>query len=253
MSGDMNTALGNCLLMLIMLLAYMTSLAVPKWDCLDDGDDCLLIVEEEALAAILSSVVEHFLNYGMVMKVERVASSLHKVVFCQSSVVEYTEARFKFVRDYKAVISKALCGIRHWTDPKYRLKVLRAIGLCELVLNLGVPVLQSFAVAILRNVGRPTDLNLASDGLKSRVARELKALGVTASEVRPRPITGVARESFAEAFDCPVDEQLHYEQFFDAWTFSVEGLHWHGQEWDVARWLQSASTREVYPLWQNAN
>lgn len=253
MSGDMNTALGNCLLMLIMLLAYMTSLAIPKWDCLDDGDDCLLIVEEEALAAILSSVVEHFLNYGMVMKVERVASSLHKVVFCQSSVVEYTEARFKFVRDYKAVISKALCGIRHWTDPKYRLKVLRAIGLCELVLNLGVPVLQSFAVAILRNVGRPTDLNLASDGLKSRVARELKALGVTASEVRPRPITAVARESFAEAFDCPVDEQLHYEQFFDVWAFNVEGLHWHGQEWDVARWLQSASTREVYPLWQNAN
>lgn len=252
MSGDMNTALGNCLLMLIMVRSYMRHLQIPTWDCLDDGDDCLLIVEEEALDTILSTVVPHFLDYGMVMKVEHVACSLHSVVFCQSSVVEWSEARFKFVRDYRAVISKSMCGIRHWTDPKYRLKVLRAIGLCELVLNLGVPVLQAFAASLLRNVGKPTDLSLASDGLRSRVQRELRGLGVKADEVRPRQITGVARDSFATAFDCPVDEQLYLESFFDSWVIDVETVHFHGEEWDVARWLQSASSREVYPLWQNA-
>lgn len=252
MSGDMNTALGNCLLMLVMLLAFMTYLNISKWDCLDDGDDCLLIIEEEDLDSILATVVPHFLEYGMEMKVESVAASLHKVVFCQSSVVEYTDARFKFVRDYKAVISKAMCGIRHWTDPNYRIKVLRAIGLCELVLNLGVPVLQSFACALLRNVGRPTDLHLASDGLKSRVHRELKGLGVKASEVQPRLINECARSSFAIAFDCPVEDQLAYERFFDSWEIDVQSTTFFGQEWDVDRWLASHSSREVYPLRQNA-
>lgn len=252
MSGDMNTALGNCLLMLVMLVAFMWSLSIEKWDCFDDGDDCLLIVEEEDLLSVLTAVQPHFLEYGMEMKVERVASSVHEVIFCKSSVVEVTEARFKFVRDYRAVISKSLSGIRHWQDPNYRIKVLRAIGLCELVLNLGVPVLQSFACAILRNVGRPLDLHLASDGLRARAQRELKALGVDAASVSPRLITEEARSSFAVAFDCPIDEQLYYERFFNTWTFDCRNQFYHGCEWDVVRWLPLHSTVEVNPLWQNA-
>jgi len=252
MSGDMNTALGNCLLMLLMIAAFTTHLAILTWDCLDDGDDCLLIVEEEDLVLVLDSVVPHFLDYGMEMKVERVARSIFEVVFCQSSVVEYTEARFKFVRDYRAVISKSLSGIRHWQDPKYRLKVIRAIGLCELVLNLGVPVLQSFSTALLRNVGRPKDLELASDGLRCRVKRELKALGVSVEEVQARPITDTARESFAIAFSCPIQDQYAFEAFFDLWILDVNSLTYFGGEWDVDRWLTHQSTSEVCPLWQNA-
>jgi hypothetical protein len=252
MSGDMNTALGNCLLMLIMVSAYLEYIAVPVWDCLDDGDDCLLIVEEQVLALIERTVHEHFLEYGMEMKVECVARTLFGVSFCQSSVVEYSDARFKFVRDYKAVISKALTGIRHWQDPKYRIKVLRAIGLCELVLNLGVPVLQSFACSVLRNVGRPKDLRLASDGLKARVSRELRALNLNPWEVRARPINECARLSFALAFDCPISEQLYFERFFDGWMFDVSTLTYWGDEWEVQRWLTYQSTHEVYPLRQNA-
>lgn len=252
MSGDMNTALGNCLDMLIMLDAYMDHLAMSRWDCLDDGDDCLLIIEAEALPLVQSTVQPHFLEYGMVLKVENVARSLHKVVFCKSSIVEVAEARVKFVRDYRAVISKSLTGIRHWQDPNYRVKVLRAIGVCELVLNLGVPVLQAFALAVLRNVGRSNDTRLASDGLKARVSRELKGLGVALSDVRPREVTLAARVSFHEAFDCEIADQLYYENFFHGWQFDVSSLHHFGQETDIHSWLSYHSTAEVYPLRQNA-
>jgi hypothetical protein len=251
-SGDMNTALGNCLIMLIMVAAYLEYLRVSVWDTLDDGDDCLLIVEEEVLALIQSTILSHFLEYGMTMKVENVATSLFGVIFCQSSVVEWSEARFKFVRDYRAVISKSLTGIRHWQDPKYRIKVLRAIGLCELVLNLGVPVLQSFAVALLRNVGRPKDIDLASDGLRSRVTRELRGLGLKPSQVQPRLISEEARLSFEVAFGCSVQDQRAYERFFDGWIFEQNATLHVGTEWDVTRWLSSQSVSEVYPLWQNA-
>jgi hypothetical protein len=252
MSGDMNTALGNCLLMLIMLFSYLKFVEIRKWDSLDDGDDCLLIVEEEVLDLIQATVFPHFREYGMSMKVECVAHSIYEVIFCQSSVVEWSEARFKFVRNYKAVISKSLSGIRHWQDPKYRIKVLRAIAMCELVLNLGVPVLQSFACALLRNVGKPIDLDLASDGLRARVSRELRALGVPLSRLKPQLVAECARTSFAAAFHCPVEEQVAYEAFFDGWVINVDDAYFTGDEWDVERWLASHSVTEVYPLWQNA-
>lgn len=251
MSGDMNTALGNCLLMLIMLFTY-ASAHLQKWDSLDDGDDCLLIIEEEDLDSVLSTITQDFLDYGMELKVEHIASSIFEVIFCKSGVVEYSPARFKFVRDYRAVISKSLCGIRHWQDPNYRIKVLRAIGSCELVLNLGVPVLQSFALCLIRNVGRSKDFDLASDGLRSRVSRELRGLGTTLSEVQPRAITEVARSSFAIAFDCSPADQRYLERYFEQLVFDVKSLsHW-GDEWDVERWLPHQSWRELCPLRQNA-
>jgi len=252
MSGDMNTALGNCLDMLIMVSAYIFHIQMVKYDTLDDGDDCLLVIEETSLERVLTTVSEFFLEMGMQLKVEKVAFSLHSVVFCQSSVVEFSEARFKFVRDYRAVISKSLSGIRHWQDPNYRTKVLQAIGMCELVLNLGVPVLQAFAACVLRNVGRPKDYSLASDGLKSRVGRELRLFGRPISAFKPVPIKRCARESFALAFDCSTSEQLVYESFFSSWTFDVRSTFEWGCEWDVYRWLPSQSWVESYHVRQNA-
>lgn len=251
MSGDMNTALGNCLIMLLMVDAYIDFEQLLKYDTLDDGDDCLLLLEYDDLERVLMGITRFFLEMGMQLKVENVAFSLFNVVFCQSSVVEFSEARFKFVRDYRAVISKAMSGIRHWQDPKYRIKVLQAIGMCELVLNLGVPVLQSFATALLRNVGRPKDYTYASDGLKSRVGRELKLFGRPFSEFEPVPIADCARQSFAIAFGCPVEEQLFIESFFSSWTFTTDATFEWGSEWDVYRWLPFQSWVESYHVRQD--
>lgn len=252
MSGDMNTACGNCVIMLIMVKAYTDYVVLLKWDTLDDGDDCLLLLERSDLVAVQSTICQFFLEMGMVLKVESVADSIHKVVFCQSSVVEYSEARFKFVRDWRAVISKSLSGIRHWQDPNYRIKVLQAIGMCELVLNLGVPILQSFAVAILRNVGRPKDIQHASDGLRARVGRESKLFGVPITDFQPQPIRQCARESFSVCFDCPIEEQLVLEAHFDNWSFETSSTFYWGSEWDVHRWLPNQSWVESTHLWQNA-
>ncbi len=167
--------------------------------------------------------------------------------------MEYTDARFKFVRDYRAVISKSLCGIRHWQDPNYRIKVLRAIGMCELILNLGVPVLQSFALAVIRNAGKTADIRLASDGLRGRVNRELRSLGTTVEEVKPRRIEECARQSFAIAFGCEPQEQEYLERFFDNWVFDISTSYYHGAEWLVEKWEHALPcTSEVYPPWQNA-
>jgi hypothetical protein len=247
MSGDMNTACGNCVIMLTMLLAYCDLvLGLRRWDSLDDGDDCLLIVEGRDVDLVSSTLGPEFLNFGMEMKVDVPTRCVHEVVFCQSSVVEYQPQRFKFVRDYRAVVSKALCGIRHWDNHTYRRRVLRAIGTCELVLNLSVPVLQAFACAVLRNAGAgEVDLTYAPDGLRARAARDGRALGIELTRLAPRPIQDVARGSFEKAFGIDAAEQRSLESFFESWTFPIEGLHLWGEEWDVTQWLPTFSRVEV--------
>lgn len=247
MSGDMNTACGNCVVMLIMLFAYCVHvLRLRRWDSLDDGDDCLLLVEGRDVDLVLSTLGPEFLNFGMEMKVEKPTRLLHEVVFCQSQVVEYHPGRFKFVRDYRSVVSKALSGIRHWEDPTYRRRVLKAIGTCELILNLSVPVLQAFACAILRNCGvGEVDLSYAPDGLRARAARDSRAMGLDSTQVQPRPIQDVARASFEVAFGLDAAQQRDLESFFESWTFPIDGLTVWGEEWDVPNWLPTFSRVEV--------
>lgn len=249
MSGDMNTAAGNCVLMILMIATFADAIDLRVWDCVDDGDDVLLIVESEDVDIVVERLAKDFLEFGMEMKVEAPVASIHEVEFCQSRVVEYAPDRFKFVRDYRKVISKALCGIRHWQDPHYRRKVLRAIGSCELVLNLSVPVLQAFAIAIIRNVGRGAGLlDYAPDGLRSRALRDARSLDIDLDACEPRPIMDCARVSFEQAFGLSVVEQLQLEADLDAWTFSVDELYHWGDEWSVEDWLPFYSRVEDAPL-----
>lgn len=246
MSGDMNTAVGNCILMLLMLIALCRHVAsLSRWDCLDDGDDSVLIIERRDLERLLSLIVPTFLSFGMTIKLGAQSNDPRRVEFCQSRIVEYQPGRFKFVRDYRAVMSKALCGIRHWEDATYRRRVLAAIGSCELVLGLGVPILQEFAVAILRNCGAGHDLRYAPDGLRSRTLRDMKMLGLSDTRINPQEITNVARESFETAFGVPPADQESIESYLRLWTFDISGTVFWGEEWEVNSWLPNFSNVEV--------
>jgi hypothetical protein len=250
MSGDMNTAVGNCLLMLMMLLAFFTTLGITKWDTLDDGDDSVSIVERRDLDKVLASAHSIFLTFGHEIKVEKVTDDLSKVVFCQCSMIEYAPGRRKFVREFRAVMSKSLTGVRHWDNNTYRRKVLIAIGTCELVLCLGVPVLQEFALAILRNAKRgllkPIDLADAPEGLRKRALRDLRNLGVPLHALEAQPVMPCARSSFATAFDYPEHLQIILEERLKAWVFEVDGLTFEHGEINVPTWEYNPCSTEIY-------
>lgn len=242
MSGDMNTALGNCVLMLMMVVTYCSWLQLARYDMLDDGDDVVVIIESNDLEKFRGSVIEHFLDYGMEMKVECVASTLPLVTFCRSNPVNTHDESWKFVRHYRDVVSKALTGIRHWQDPNYRAKAIKAIGMCELSLNLGVPVLQAFAVALLRNSeGVEFDVKYLSDGLRVRWNREFHPAG-------PVVIEDCARVSFESAFGVSWARQVELEEAFSQWTFSnPASLTYWGQEWNPD-WIHMPSNVERHRL-----
>lgn len=235
MSGDMNTALGNCITMLIMVLSAMLKLALTKFDTFDDGDDCLLIVEEEdePLTMQLPSI---FLRYGMVLKLENRATTPEGVLFCQSRPLLVRGDTWKMVRDPWKIMSTALVGVRHWEDPNYRRKTIAAVGLCELVLNLGVPVLQSYASALLRNAKVIADLRYASDGRRASVIRQARVIGVPLDKLKPQVIHGDARESFAKAWGMTPSEQRQMENWLDNWSFNIAEAEMVGEWFSVERW-----------------
>lgn len=225
MSGDMNTAVGNCLLMCTMMRAYFNHLSLKKWDFLDDGDDIVVIVEEESLDMIRDTVVSHFLKYGMSMKLEGVETSIHRVEFCQARTV-FTQFGPKFVRNPRAILSKSLCGARHWEDLNYVRKVLTATGLCEYVINMGVPVLEAFSLALIRNFGKSggtLDLSKARDGIRMRAEKDLESIGKTLEELinMRTDITHEARVTFEEAWGITPAEQVALEYGFSKWSVDL--------------------------------
>lgn len=202
MSGDMNTALGNCVLMLIMLARAMERMGFKpnQWQTLDDGDDCLLIVsgQDEHKLARLELL---FREMGHELKLENRATSLEDVVFCQSQVVQTAEGP-KFVINPFRTLSRSLCGVKHYQDPKCLPKLFKLIGDCELALGMGVPVLQTYALT-LQSAGAKSAGAMCVDA-QVRANREIRSHG---GRIQPLPITMEARTSFYLAFGISTGEQ----------------------------------------------
>lgn len=235
MSGDMNTALGNCVLMVLMVMTVMRG---KFYDMLDDGDDVLVIIERIELQWLLSTVHQSFLEFGMEVKVEDVAYTMPSVSWCQSNPIEYQPGRWKFVRDPRKVLSTALGGTKYFTALGARRKLVNTIGMAELVLNLGVPVLQEFAMALMRNAA--TDKYIQFDEVDAtyyRIYRELRSMNLRQlTRLEPQPITDEARLSFAEAFGISVDEQYALELFLSRWTFALDGDTRLMDDINIAQW-----------------
>jgi len=235
MSGDMNTALGNCIIVIVMVLAFMKG---KFFDILDDGDDCLLFVEKSILAWVVETLPIAFRTYGMTAKIEGIAHQLSEIQWCQCKLVQTSEDVWKYVRSPIKVLATALGGTKYFTNLKGRRKILNTIGLGELVLNLGVPVLQEFALMAIRNAATSKFVELDEvDSMYFRLHRELKYHGLPGlAKVTPKPITDLARQSFSEAFGISVDEQLNYERHFSQVQLELGGDQVVGIEVDVTNW-----------------
>lgn len=236
MSGDMNTALGNCIIMIGMVLGFMIPRG-KKFDMFDDGDDCLIIVEEEELSSLLSDLPPAFLEYGHEMKIENIARTIEEVVWCQSSPVE-TKHGLKFVRNPFKVISTALVGTRWLNVPgKVRLSYLAGLAECELVLNSGVPVLQEYALALARNSHGAVVRHDDSSGEWFRYLRESRLYRRAESGKIDSEISDTARLSFAQAFGISTDQQHDMERKLRHWNFDVASTFTSALSWDPIHWV----------------
>lgn len=206
-SGDMNTALGNVLLMTLITYHYLESLHV-KYRFINDGDDCGVIIESSNLP-LLRTLPEHHLRYGFEMEVEAAVDGFEHIEFCQSRPVYLGSNRWTMVRNvHKALAHDLLFIDRDWATAE---EVAAATGLGGLALYQGVPVLGEFYAMMSRSSKR----NARVERLLGELGGHLYAARVVKAADRPESTDyDATRVSFYHAFGVLPDVQEHLETKF---------------------------------------
>lgn len=77
MSGDMNTSLGNCILMCLMIKAYCEERGV-KTQLANNGDDCVVFMEADDLATFMEGLDDWFRAMGLTWLLKNPAIPLRR-------------------------------------------------------------------------------------------------------------------------------------------------------------------------------
>lgn len=207
MSGDMNTALGNCLIMcaLISTLAYERGVKIRL---ANNGDDCVVVMERRQLQQFTRGLKEWFVQFGFAMKVEPAVDIFERIEFCQAHPV-FDGERWIMVRNYKVAMSKdACCVVKDYGWGPAARSWLGAVGECGASMSGGVPVLQEYYEAFRRSGSCSKEISLVQETGMAYLAR-----GLTRSVREP---TEEARVSFFMAFGLLPSSQVALEDLLRA-------------------------------------
>jgi len=240
MSGDMDTASSNCLLMSSMLALFGSTFCL-KFDFLVDGDDSVFFYTGERLSDTI--IKTFFFECGMEMKIDNRTHDFWSLDFCQGKPVLLPEG-LTLVRNPLKVMSKA--GINDkFSEPTLRCRILEVIGLGELSLVRGCPILQPYfdrLVYISRRflIGKKRK-KLKMDWMSYRQRNEFRG---DWWKRKVLPITPEARDTFSKAWGITIEEQLSIESRIERFDFDLTSTPIRGEGVDVSRWLFDPFTRE---------
>lgn len=205
-SGDYNTSLEDNVINLAILLYLMRN--VPDAEFLVDGDDSVISLSAQDLHLVnLSDLTEACLTTKSIVKHIR-----NEVDFCQCRPLNIG-GHPRLVRNPFRVISRAPYTIKRYQNEMVYRRLLKAVAMCELSCNVGVPVLQSFAMCLSSSAGDVAPLAGELDEMLHYRRVKLR--------LDPKPITDEARADFAVAFGILPEEQRGLETLFDSTVLPV--------------------------------
>jgi hypothetical protein len=212
MSGDMNTSLGNCILMCAMIKQYSLDRGVRTL-LANNGDDCVVFMEAEDLARFSSDLDRWFRAMGFNMVVEQPCYQFEEIEFCQTHPV-YVGPNcddYLMVRHPKWAIAKDTMCIHGFQSEKIYRGWLNAVGTGGLAMTGGVPVFQDFYRSYVES-GKEHKVHFheQSWGVRSLQQGMVRSYG---------PVPPETRASFYWAFGVLPDEQLVLEDFYRGWKF----------------------------------
>jgi hypothetical protein len=204
-SGDMNTALGNCLLMCMNVYSYMHSvnLNTTQYRLINDGDDCVLIMERSHLNKLMS-LPKEFIKLGFNMKVEPPVDVFEKIVFCQAQPILTPEGAI-LVRQISVSLAKDCMSVKPLDSIGIFKKWTAAVGKGGMSLTGQLPILQDFYQSFIRS----------SDGSKPLVNDPSQETGLKQLSKGMKRTYGavstLSRVSFWRAFDIEPAKQIAIE------------------------------------------
>lgn len=221
MSGDMNTAMGNCLIACAITHDFFRSRGI-RARLMNNGDDCVVICEKECAAVVKADMVRHWRQFGFQCELECDAEIFEQIEFCQMRPV-YDGEKYVMVRNPLVSLSKDSYSVGPWNGINHARKWVNAVGLCGLSLTGGIPVVQSYYNMMIRNTQSVNSSGILRDVSFASGFRELARLGNRKSGA----ISEDARFSFYLAFGITPDLQRAMESDYDAhtieWGFVPQG------------------------------
>jgi len=207
MSGDMNTAMGNCLIMCALVHAHAKEMHIPI-KLVNNGDDCVVIMSSRHLRRYTAGLHNWFHDMGFNMKVEEPVRTFEQIEFCQMHPV-FDGTTFIMVRNPNISIAKDSLSIKPLNSESIFRKWVGAVGEGGLSLTGGIPILQSFYMCMER----------ASRGkrLKDDPTQETGWWFLSKNMHRKASnVADAARYSFYVAFDILPDMQVAVERYYDS-------------------------------------
>lgn len=210
MSGDMNTALGNCMLSAAMLYEW-ARIAGVKIKAVIDGDDCVAFMESQDEQKFLDGLREWYMERGFRMKIEATAFEMEAVEFCQCHPVKLSSGWMLVRNPVKAITQDHVWiekgGITHS-------EVLAATGEGGVALYGNVPVLGAY-YRMLRGTGKLSRAAVREMKTSRSWLRHLKGEDHGHLEVNDE-----ARVSFWCAFGITPCHQVMMEQYFASYDLN---------------------------------
>lgn len=215
MSGDINTSMGNKLIMCGLMHAYFKSLGVRAELC-NNGDDCVIICEDKD-EHLFGGIYEHFLKYGFNMVTEKPVYTLEQLEFCQSRPV-CVNGQWRMVRrpDCIGKDSHTLLSMICSEDVK---SYMSAVAQCGLVLNAGVPVLEAFYRCLYRSSGYK---KVSEEYIKNVISYGTDERLQGRRTFVETPITDTTRMSYWESFGVDPGTQKVVEEYYQNLTISTQ-------------------------------
>jgi len=206
MSGDMNTSLGNCILMCGMIWQYLNDRKIIG-ALANNGDDCVVFMEEKDLGKFSNGLDTWFRDLGFNMVVEAPVYDFGQLEFCQTKPV-YDGSRWVMVRNPITAIAKDSVMLEPYQSKAKFLGWLDSVGVGGLSMTGGIPIFQSFYRMYVRSGKK----RAVPDRLLSWNMQWHLKHGVCRHVV---PVTAEARSSFYDSFGITPDEQLELERYYD--------------------------------------
>lgn len=204
-SGDMNTALGNCIIMCAMVWCYARARGI-RIRLANNGDDCIVFMDRKDVENFSFGLEEWFFELGFRMTVEAPVYKLADIEFCQMHPIQ-TRSGWTMVRNFDVAREKDSMSIIPLTTESLFRKWIYAVGECGLALTSGVPVFQEMYKMYMRN-GIPS--KISKHPAMASGARMLSK-GLAAKE---DIIVPMARVTFFEAWGVTPDEQVALEKYY---------------------------------------
>lgn len=208
-SGDLNTSLGNCILMCAMVWACVRDLGLFKVELANNGDDCVVIMERSDVDTFTGGLTDWFRDHGFRMGVDGVATEFEQVLFCQSQPV-WDGQCWRMVRQPLQCLKKdPMCLVPVVNDRGMR-KWRHAVSVCGKALVSGLPMMGAFYDCLGRGGIRCGKRFIRYVFNHTSMMERISGVDVD----RGKPVTPEARASFFKAFGITPDLQIAYEEYY---------------------------------------